>query len=101
MGGTIGFFVSGIAVFLLSNLLPSLRDLLTNPILLMVVCVMGIFIGDSIEKNGRLTTGDVKEAVKGGVGITFSWLAIWIGIGVVVAIFVFFLKAFNFMPNNY
>jgi len=101
MGGTIGFFASGGLVFILSTLLPDLSGILTNPIVFMVLCVIGVFIGGSIAEKGRLTISDVKEAVKGGVSITLGWFAIWIGFGLVIMVFVLFLKALNFLPRNY
>jgi len=63
-----------------------------------MVCV---FIGASIEKNGRLSISDTKEAVKGGVQVTFVYFAFWIGIALVIYIIIFFLKVINLMPRNY
>jgi uncharacterized membrane protein len=101
LGGTIGFFATGIPILLLSILWPSIGELLMNPILFMVLCMAGVFIGNSIEKKGKISTGDVKKAIKEGVVFTFGWFTIWFGIGLVFFLIVFILKLMNSMPRNY
>ena len=101
MGGTIGFFVGGGIVFILSINFPELGKIFMNPIVFMIIVVFSGIIGSKIEENGKITTSDVKEAVKGGVGITFGWFAIWIAIGLAVVAVVYFFKILNYMPTNY
>jgi flagellar biosynthesis protein FlhB len=101
LGGTIGFLVGIISVGIISILFPNSRDLLTNPIILMIIVVTTGLIGNSIEEKGSLSANNIKEAVKGGVFVTFSWFAICIGIGLVIAAIVFFFKILSFMPRNY
>jgi len=72
-----------------------------NPIIFMIIVVFSVLIGNKIEENGKITTGDVKEAVKGGVGITFGWFAIWIAIGLAAGGVVYFFRILNYMPTNY
>jgi len=101
LGGTIGFFVGGGIIFILSLSFPSFGKIFMNPIIFMIIVVFSAFIGNKIEENGKITTNDVKEAVQGGVGITFAWFAIWIAIGLVFVVIAYFFKILNFMPTNY
>lgn len=101
MGGTIGFFVGSGIVFILSINFPDFGKIFMNPIIFMIIALFSAFIGNKIEENGKITTSDVKEAVKGGIGITFAWFAIWIAIVLAVDAVVYFLKILNSMPRNY
>jgi len=102
VGGTIGFFVSGAVLFVLGVLLPvGIGKVLTNPVVGMILLMIGAFIGHTVEEKGKVTSEDLKEAVKAGVGITFGWFAIWIGVAVVGGVAFFFLKVFSSMPSNF
>ena len=101
MGGTIGFFISGGTIVILSINFPCLRKILMNPFVLMAIVLSAAFIGNKIEENGKITIDDVKQSIKDGTGVTFYWFAIWIAIGLVCFAIIFFLKILNSMPTNY
>jgi len=86
LGGGIGFFVGYGIILLLSFSFPDIGDILMNPIIIMIIVVFSALIGHKIEENRKLTTNDVKEAVKGGIGITFGWYAFWLTIALVISI---------------